>query len=130
VIDANAPSAPGRTKEIDSVLHSLTSLRGVVAAAIVDDDGFVTHLRSNKRIDPDAIGASVQIMLGAARQTSHRLEQGSTAMVAAENADGMMLLCPLEHGFALAIISDPSAMLGSMRFEVKELITVLNHVLG
>lgn len=53
--------------EIDKQLVTLTAIRGVTAAAIVDNDGLVTHIRRDFEVDADALGAVVQIVFGAAR---------------------------------------------------------------
>ena len=44
------------SSEIDSILRNLMSTQGVTAAAIVDSDGFVTHIQRDSEINTDAIG--------------------------------------------------------------------------
>ncbi len=38
----------------------------------------------------------------------------------------MILLAPLTRGFVLAVVTDKSAMLGAVRFELKETLPHLN----
>ncbi len=113
--------------EIDKQLVTLTAIRGVTAAAIVDNDGLVTHIRRDFEVDADALGAAVQIVFGAARRAAENVNQGMSRLVIAENNNGVVVLAPLANEFLLAVIADGSAMLGSVRFEVKQTIPVLNE---
>jgi uncharacterized protein len=117
-----------RDHQLDTVLAELTALRGVAAAAIVDSDGFVTHIRRDFEINTDALGAAVQIVLGSARKASEHVTQGDSKLVLIENKDGLTILAPLTRGFVLALAADGSAMLGAVRFEMKETIPELNRL--
>ena len=119
-----------RTHAIDRLLAELMSLRGVTAAAIVDGDGFVTHIRKDFEVNSDALGVAVQIMFGASSRSSQHVQQGTTSLVVVENHDGVIVVAPVTPGFTLALVADTSAMLGSLRFEVKETLPVLARVLG
>ncbi|MCC6551526.1 MAG: roadblock/LC7 domain-containing protein [Polyangiaceae bacterium] len=116
--------------EIDRQLVTLTSIRGVTAAAIVDNDGLVTHIRRDFAVDADAMGAAVQVVFGAARRAAENVSQGQSRLVIVENNEGVILLAPLSNEFLLAVIADGSVMLGSVRFEVKQTIPVLNEFFG
>ncbi len=118
------------SEEIDRHLVGLMSVRGVTAAAVVDADGFVTHIRRDFDIDADALGAAVQIIFGAAQRSAEHVGQGASKLVVSENREGVMLLAPLSGGFLLAVVTDSSAILGSVRFEVKETIPSLNQLFG
>ncbi|RLB47697.1 MAG: hypothetical protein DRJ42_24855 [Deltaproteobacteria bacterium] len=125
-----ATTVAKRTQSIDRILSELMSLRGVTSAALVDADGFVTHIRKDFEIDSDALGAAVQIMFGAATRSAQHVQQESTNMVVSENREGLMMVAPLAAGFTLALVADKNAMLGSIRFEVKETLPVLSRILG
>lgn len=112
---------------VDRKLAQLTGQRGVTAAAVVDDEGFVTHIRRDFEIDTDALGAAVQISLGAAVRSSEHVGQSETNFCLIENGDGIIVLAPLDGGFALAVVADRSAMLGSVRFEMKRAIPDINR---
>jgi predicted regulator of Ras-like GTPase activity (Roadblock/LC7/MglB family) len=56
--------------------------------------------------------------------------QDSAKLVVSENRDGLVIFAPLAAGFLLAIVADSSAMLGSIRFEVKEVLPTLSGLLG
>jgi hypothetical protein len=117
-----------RTSKIEKLLSSVTGLRGVTAAAIIDGDGFVTHVRRDFEINTDALGAAVQIAFGSARRASEHVAQGQTNLVLVENKDGLVMLAPLAKGFVLALVGDASAMLGAVRFEVKQTVPELNQL--
>jgi uncharacterized protein len=117
-----------RSAKVDKILGSVTGLRGVTAAAIIDSDGLVTHVRRDFEINTDALGAAVQIAFGSARRASEHVSQGSTNMVLVENKDGLVMLAPLSKGFVLALVGDQSAMLGAVRFEVKQTVPELNQL--
>ncbi len=125
-----AISPTERNKRIEQSLAELSSLRGVTAAAIVDEDGFVTHIRKDFDIDTDALGAAVQIMYTSALRSAQHVSQNDTRLVLAENKDGVMILGPLVRGFVLVLVADLSAMLGTMRFEMKETLSEFNEVLS
>lgn len=125
-----ALSRTERNQRLDRALADLASLRGVTTAAIVDSDGFVTHLRRDFEIDTDALGAAVQIMFNSAHSAAGQLSQGETKLVLVENKDGVVLLAPLLQGFLLGLVADGSAMLGTLRFELKETVRELKEILG
>lgn len=120
--------ASDRSQKVDKILGSVTALRGVTAAAIIDSDGLVTHVRRDFEINTDALGAAVQIAFGSARRASEHVAQGATHLVLVENKDGLVLLAPLAKGFILALVGDQSAMLGAVRFEVKQTVPELNQL--
>lgn len=119
-----------RNQRIEHNLAELASLRGVTTAAIVDADGFVTHIRRDFEIDTDALGAAVQIMYTSAQRAADQVTQTETKLVLSENKDGIMILGPLVRGFVLVLVADSSVMLGTMRFELKETLPDLNELLG
>jgi predicted regulator of Ras-like GTPase activity (Roadblock/LC7/MglB family) len=117
-----------RSSKIEKILSGITGLRGITAAAIIDGDGFVTHVRRDFEINTDALGAAVQIAFGSARRASEHVSQGTTHLVLVENKDGLVILAPLSKGFILALVGDTTAMLGAVRFEVKQTVPELNQL--
>lgn len=114
--------------EIDSILRHLMSIQGVSAAAIVDNDGFVTHIQRDYEINTDAIGASVQVVFGAAARAASHVGHHSTHLVICENHEGYILSTPIDAGFMLALVTKRDALLGRVRFELKETIPVLKKL--
>jgi predicted regulator of Ras-like GTPase activity (Roadblock/LC7/MglB family) len=117
-----------RSQRLDKILAGVAAMRGVTAAAIIDSDGLVTHVRRDFEINTDALGAAVQIAFGSARRASEHVAQGATHMVLVENKEGLVMLAPLHKGFILALVGDSSAMLGAVRFEVKQTVPELNQL--
>lgn len=114
--------------EIDAILRNLMGIQGVSAAAIVDSDGLVTHIQRESDVNTDAIGASVQVVFGAASRAAQHVGHHSTNMVICENAEGFILSTPVEAGFMLALVTQRDALLGRVRFELKETIPVLKKL--
>jgi predicted regulator of Ras-like GTPase activity (Roadblock/LC7/MglB family) len=56
------------------------------------------------------------------------VSQGLTHLVLVENKDGIVILAPLSKGFILALVGDNTAMLGAVRFEVKQTVPELNQL--
>lgn len=114
--------------EIEAILRNLMGIQGVTAAAIVDSDGLVTHIQRESDVNTDAIGASVQVVFGAAARAAQHVGHHSTNMVICENAEGFILSTPVEAGFMLALVTQRDALLGRVRFELKETIPVLKKL--
>jgi predicted regulator of Ras-like GTPase activity (Roadblock/LC7/MglB family) len=117
-----------RSAKVDRILATVAALRGVTAAAVIDSDGLVTHVRRDFEINTDALGAAVQIAFGSARRASEHVAQGDTHLVLVENKNGLVMLAPLARGFVLALVGDTTAMLGAVRFEVKQTVPDLNQL--
>jgi hypothetical protein len=117
-----------RAERVDRLLAGITALRGVTTAAVVDQDGFVIHIRRDFEIDTDALGAAVQIMHGSGQRAAQNVGQGETNMILCENQDGLVLLAPFAGGFILAVVADRTAMLGAVRYEVKETVLELSRL--
>jgi len=117
-----------RNDAVDTILRSLTGLKGVIAAAVVDKDGLVISIRREFDVNTDALGASVQIVFGAATRASEYANQGLVKVVISENADGYLMMAPLKQGFVLALFTDEDALLGAVRYEIKETIPALNQL--
>ncbi|MEQ1504085.1 MAG: roadblock/LC7 domain-containing protein [Myxococcota bacterium] len=121
-------SSVDRTKQVDGVLSGLTALRGVTAAGVIDNDGFVIQIRRDFEIDTDALGAGVQVAFGAASKAAEQSNLGSSSLVLIENEHGLIMLVPLANDFVLAIIADRSAMLGALRYEARMCVPELNQL--
>jgi predicted regulator of Ras-like GTPase activity (Roadblock/LC7/MglB family) len=117
-----------RNEAVDSILRSFTSIKGVTAAAIVDSDGLVTSIRREFDVNTDALGASVQIVFGAATRAAEHVSQGNVKIVISENSDGYIMMAPLNQGLMLALFTDEDALLGAVRFEIKETLPALNQL--
>lgn len=117
-----------RNEAVDTILRGLTGLKGVTAAAIVDNDGLVTSIRREFDVNTDALGASVQIVFGAASRAAHHANQESVNIVICENEEGYIMMAPLKQGLMLALFTDEDALLGAVRYEIKETLPALNQL--
>ncbi len=117
-----------RNEAVDNILRSLTALKGVTAAAIVDNDGLVTSIRKEFNVNTDALGASVQIVFGAATRAAEHANQNSVKIVICENKNGYIMMAPLTMGLMLALFTDEDALLGAVRYEIKETLPALNRL--
>ncbi len=116
------------TNNIDLILRDLMNIQGVVTTAVIDRDGLVTHIRRNFLINTDALGVSVQIVFGAANKAASHVKHRSADIVICENTDGYVLLAPIIAGFMLVIVTDNDALLGRIRFELKEAVISLKKL--
>jgi hypothetical protein len=58
------------------------------------------------------------------------VQQGHAKLILSENHDGVVILAPLTRGFVLVLVADGSAMLGAIRFEIKETVPDLDALFG
>lgn len=121
-------SRKNNVDEVDTILRDLMNLQGVTAVAIVDKDGLVTHIRRNFDINTDALGVSVQIVFGAATKAASHVNHHSANIVICENSEGYVLLAPITSGFMLSLITEEDALLGRVRFELKETVPTLKKL--
>ncbi|MFW5443413.1 MAG: roadblock/LC7 domain-containing protein [Methylococcaceae bacterium] len=117
-----------RNQAVDNILRDLTGLKGVSAAAIIDRDGLVTSIRREFEVNTDSLGVTVQIVFGAATKAAEHSKQGLVKVVISENENGYIMMAPLKQGLMLALFTDEDALLGAVRYEIKETIPVLNQL--
>lgn len=109
-----------RNANIQAELQELTDLRGVTTAALIDPDGFVTHIQMDFEVDTDALGAAVRLMIASANRAAQQTEQVACRLLISENVEGFTIATPLSNDFVVALVADPDALLGRVRFELKE----------
>jgi predicted regulator of Ras-like GTPase activity (Roadblock/LC7/MglB family) len=117
-----------RRETVDDILRDLTGLKGVTAAAIVDEDGLVTSIRREFDVNTDSLGVTIQIVYGAATRAAEHSRQGLAKIVISENANGYVMMAPLINGLMLALFTDEDALLGAVRYEIKETLPTLNRL--
>ena len=122
-------SSVDRTRQLDTVLSSLTSMGGVTAAGVIDNDGFMVHIRRDAEIDTNALGAGVHVVFGAATKAALQSDLGTSSLVLVETQRGLIMLLPLEGDYVLAVLADQTAMLGAVRFEAKMCVPELNKLI-
>ncbi len=114
-----------RRNRIEKILRSLTLLKGVTAASVVDPDGLPIANRNEFEIDTDALSASVQIVNTTVETISQQVGHGLPLLILTECKGGLIVVAPLGKGFLLTVIADSQALLGTVRYEIKESIPEL-----
>lgn len=108
---------PDRSAAIDRALNDILSRRGVTAVAVVDGDGFVTHVRPD--LDAEALGAAAQVAFHAATETARRAHQSRARRLVAENDEGVVVLTRLAGEFVLLVAADRTASLDALRADAE-----------
>lgn len=116
---------------IQEVIGELQATKGVVASALVAEDGFVVEsLRAEQAPDIDFLGSAASTALASAQALSQELERGEVEEVMVEYPEGPVLLVPLEGGYLLVVLIDSMQSLGRVRFQLKKSIPRLQEALS
>lgn len=115
---------------VQEVIRELQATQGVVASALVAEDGFVVEsLRTEQAPDIDFLGSAASTALASARALSQELERGEVEEVMVEYPEGPILLVPLEGGYLLVVLMDAMQSLGRVRFQLKKSVPRLKEAL-
>ena len=115
---------------VQDVLTELQTTKGVLASALVAEDGFVVEsARVEQAPDVDFLGGAASTALASARALSQELERGEVEEVMVEYPEGPVLLVPLEGGYLLVVLMDSMQSLGRVRFQLKKSIPRLKEAL-
>jgi len=116
---------------VQEVLSELQTTRGVLASALVAEDGFVVEsARAEQAPDVDFLGGAASTALASARALSQELERGEVEEVMVEYPEGPVLLVPLQMGYLLVVLMDSMQSLGRVRFQLKKSIPRLKEALA
>lgn len=102
------------------ILSDLVKVEGVSAAAVVGRDGFIIETVSNIPMDADALGAMASTSVGTSEAMGIELGKGNFEQVLVELEKGPILLSLITQNEILAIIAEPGANIGRIRYEVKK----------
>ncbi|GIW25330.1 roadblock/LC7 domain-containing protein [Meiothermus sp.] len=116
---------------LQEVLGELQVTNGVLASALVAEDGFVVEsLRAEQAPDLDFLGGAASTALASARALSQELNRGEVEEVMVEYPEGPVLLVPLEGGYLLVVLMDSMQSLGRVRFQLKKSVPRLQEALS
>lgn len=116
---------------VQEVLTELQTTKGVLASALVAEDGFVVESTQVEQApDVDFLGGAASTALASARALSQELERGEVEEVMVEYPEGPVLLVPLEGGYLLVVLMDSMQSLGRVRFQLKKSIPRLRDALA
>ncbi|MCS7058668.1 MAG: roadblock/LC7 domain-containing protein [Meiothermus sp.] len=115
---------------VQEVLSELQATKGVLASALVAEDGFVVEsTRTERAPDLDFLGGAASTALASARALSQELGRGDVEEVMVEYPEGPVLLVPLEGGYLLVVLMDTMQSLGRVRFQLKKSVPRLKEAL-
>lgn len=110
---------------VSECLDQVTAIKGVTAAAVVSEDGYVVEGKSTGTVDLDILGGLIGSTLGASRALGELLGDGNIRQATIEYRDGPVLLVPLTAaaaGNAVVIALASIAPLGRVRFQLRRLL--------
>lgn len=115
---------------VQEVLSELQTAKGVMASALVAEDGFVVEsARAEQAPDLDFLGGAVSTALASARALSQELDRGEVEEVMVEYPEGPVLLVPMEGGYLLVVLMDSMQSLGRIRLQLKKSVPRLKEAL-
>lgn len=110
--------APERMPKVD--LKRIFSLDGVRMSLVIDPEGQVQEEMGAENIDGDQLAAVVSFVMAESRAMATRLGDDQISMVFVEFRDIALLSLPLEEGYFLLLLTDPSANVGQISYELKK----------
>jgi uncharacterized protein len=117
---------------VQDVLSELQSTKGILASALVAEDGFmVESTRADQAPDIDFLGGAASTALASSRALAQELARGEVEEVMVEYPEGPILLVPLEvSGYLLVVLMDSMQSLGRVRFQLKKSISKIKEALA
>lgn len=116
---------------VQEVLSELQTAKGVMASALVAEDGFVVEsARAEQAPDLDFLGGAASTALASARALSQELDRGEVEEVMVEYPEGPVLLVPMEGGYLLVVLMDSMQSLGRIRLQLKKSVPRLKEALS
>ncbi len=115
-------------KAVKEVLTEFLRIEGVTAVAVVGRDGFVIDSASKVKLDPDALGAVVASAIGASEMVGKDFHMGKLEQYLLEFEMGKTIIATTGDDI-LVLITDTSAVIGSVRYAVKKEIEGIERLL-
>ena len=115
-------------KDLKSALSEYLRIDGVTAVALVGRDGFVIESISNDKLDTDGMGAVVASAIGSSEVLGNDFNLGELEQYLLEFGKGKVLIATAGEDI-LALMTDQTAVIGSVRYAVKKNIAALTKLL-
>jgi len=115
-------------KSPKKILNTLVDLQGVTAISLIGRDGFVIESASHSEIDLDALGAVVSTGFGSSEIMASELNLGTINQTMIECDEGKILMADCGDAI-LAVITDETAIIGSIRHYVGKVISELAAII-
>jgi CheY-like chemotaxis protein len=116
VPDASAPLPP---PDLKSALAPVTSVPGVVVAALVDREGFLIESTGEVPGEAEVAWALAASVAQSAAGTGQELNQGVLQAISLEYEGGIVLLHAVGSAAMLAVVLNDPTILGKVRYSVK-----------
>ncbi len=102
------------------ILQDFLRNEGVVMAGIIGKDGFMIEYASNGEVDVDAVAAMTSSAMGTAESVGQEVGRGDAIQIIMEYVGGNILVSPISDNEIVSVVSDGSANLGRIRYEIKK----------
>jgi len=103
------------------LLRELVDIDGVNTAVIVGRDGFVINGASKGgALDEETVGAVISAGTGSSEVMGKELSVGVMTQGMMEYSDGMIMMSLVGSEAILAVVANPKANLGFVRFQIKK----------
>ena len=106
---------------LKSLLKELTDLEGINAAVVVNRDGFmIDGMMRTGQIDMEYMAAIISAGIGSSEQMARQLELGGITLSMVECEKGVVMVILLDEEAIMAVVADPTATLGNIRYQLKK----------
>lgn len=110
---------------VSECMDQVASIKGVRAAAVVSEEGYIVDGRANDGVELEALGGWIGSTLGASRALGQLLGEGELQQATIEYRDGPVLVVPLRGpgaGNAVVVVLSSIDPLGRVRFGLRRLL--------
>ena len=115
---------------LKNLLKELTDLEGINAAVVVNRDGFmIDGMMRGGQVDMEYMAAIISAGVGSSEQMARQLDLGEITLNMIECEKGVVMINVLEEDAIMAVVSDPSATLGNVRYQLKKRIPDIRSAL-
>ncbi len=102
------------------ILQDFLRNPGVIMAGVIGKDGFVIEYATNGEVDVEAVAAMASSAMGTAESVGKEVGRGDADTLIMEYKGGNILISPVSENEIITVVSDSSANLGRIRYEIKK----------
>ncbi len=112
------------------LLRELVDIDGVNTAVIVGRDGFVIDgVSHGGKMDTETVGAVISAGTGSSEVMGRELKVGVMTQGMVEYSDGLIMMSLVGDQAILAVVANPKANLGYVRFQIKKRLPAIEKTL-
>ena len=106
---------------LHNLLRELAGVTGIRAALLVGREGFVIDaVTKSEGIDVEAVGATLSSEINSTEMVGREMRIGRMKQIIVEYEVGIIILSAVAKEAALAVVAEPDAMIGNVRYQVKK----------